>query len=207
MPKSKVKYDQKEPRPPEGSGAGRRTAAPETGRARVSVVPDDIIIRRLGASEIEDYRTIRLSALRTAPDAFGSVYEVEVARSPAELAARIAASVVLGAYLHGRIVGMIALKLETSQKVAHKGFVWGFFVEPIVQNRGVGASLMSALIEVARGAVEQVTLMVIKGNEPALALYERFGFVAYGLEPKALKTEAGYFDEVLMVKFLGEPGA
>ncbi len=170
----------------------------------MSVVPDDIIIRRLGASEVEDYRTIRLSALRTAPDSFGSVYEVEVARSPAELAERIAASVVLGAYLHGRIVGMIALKVETAQKVAHKGFVWGFFVEPAAQNRGVGASLMSALIEVARGAVEQVTLMVIKGNEPALALYERFGFVAYGLEPKALKTEAGYFDEVLMVKFLGD---
>ncbi|MBX3143321.1 MAG: GNAT family N-acetyltransferase [Trueperaceae bacterium] len=166
-------------------------------------MPGAIEIRRLTDSDVEDFRTIRLSALRTAPDAFGSTYASEAARSLNETRERIAGSEVFGAYVGGEIVGMIALRRETYPKVKHKALIWGFFVEPRMQNRGVGARLMTALIEAARGTVEQITLMVVKDNEPALALYERFGFVAYGVEPRALKTEAGYFDEVLMVKFLG----
>jgi ribosomal protein S18 acetylase RimI-like enzyme len=64
---------------------------------------------------------------------------------------------------------------------------------------------MSALLSAARSVVEQVTLSVTAENATAIALYERFGFRRYGIEPRALKTPAGYSDEILMVLFLDAP--
>ncbi len=49
--------------------------------------------------------------------------------------------------------------------------------------------------------MEQVTLTAVQGSA-AIPLYERFGFTRYGLEPRALKSPAGYADAVLMVLFL-----
>ena len=160
-----------------------------------------ITVRPLRTSDAADYRAIRLSALRTAPEAFGSVHAVEAARPIERHAERLASSLVLGAYEGERIVGMVGLKRETGPKDAHKGFLWGFHVEPGNQRRGVGATLLSALLRAARGTVEQVTLTVVQGSA-AIALYERFGFTRYGLEPRALKSPAGYADAVLMVLFL-----
>jgi len=47
-------------------------------------------------------------------------------------------------------------------------------------------------------SVEQLTLAVVEGNAAALALYRKLGFAAYGVEPRALKTETGCRNEVLM---------
>lgn len=49
-----------------------------------------------------------------------------------------------------------------------------------------------------RIVVEQLTLTVVQGNDAALALYQKYELQPYGMEPRALKTAAGYADEVLM---------
>ena len=155
--------------------------------------------RRLGVADAEDYRTIRLAALAREPDAFGSVYDVEVARPLSAFAERLASSVVFGAHVGDRIVGMVGLKPETGPKDSHKGFVWGLYVRPSARGQGVARALMQAMIGAAREMVEQLTLAVVEGNEAALRLYRDLGFAVYGLEPRALKGPAGYCNEVLMV--------
>jgi ribosomal protein S18 acetylase RimI-like enzyme len=161
-----------------------------------------IEIRRLGLSDVEDYRVMRLAALQTEPDAFASVYAVEASRPMTDFAERVASSVVLGAYDTGRIVGLIGLKQEPRPKHSHKGLVWGFYVERAWRHQGVGSALIAALIEAARDVVEQLTLTVVRENKAAIALYDRFGFTAYGVEPRALKTSEGYTDQVLMALLL-----
>jgi ribosomal protein S18 acetylase RimI-like enzyme len=163
---------------------------------------DMIEIRRLQASDVEDYRTIRLAALKTEPDSFGSVHAAEVSRPITHFAERLSSSIVLGAYCKERIVGMAGFKQEAGLKDSHKGFVWGFYVAPEQRHQGLGSALIGALIEVACDSVEQLTLTVVRDNEAAIALYERHGFEIYGVEPRALKTSTGYSDEVLMVLFL-----
>ena len=165
-------------------------------------MPDPFEIRRLQAVDAEDYRTIRLAALKTQPQAFGAVHADEASRPAAHFAERIATSTVLGAYHQAQIVGMIGLKQEVGAKVSHKGLIWGFYVEPFHQRRGIGSALLAAIIDAARDLVEQVTLTVVQQNTFAIALYERFGFSVYGVEPRALKTSQGYSDEVLMVRIL-----
>jgi ribosomal protein S18 acetylase RimI-like enzyme len=159
-----------------------------------------IQVRRLTANEVDDFRTIRLAALKTEPDAFGSVYDVEATRPDSMFAERLNTAIVFGAYHDSRIVGMIGLRKQSGPKDAHKAMVWGFFVEPSARRLGVGSALLVRLIDTAGHIVEQLTLSAIRQNTSAISLYEKHGFVAYGLEPRALKTPSGYFDEVLMVR-------
>ncbi len=159
-------------------------------------------IRRLDPSQAEDYRAIRLLALATDPDAFGSTHEIEAARPLSAFAERLAGSIVLGAYRDGRIIGVAGLMQQGGLKDQHKGFIWGVFVAADARGQGAASQLIAAIIEAAHGLVEQLTLSVVTTNEPALALYRKFGFETYGIEPRALKTEAGYFDEALMVLML-----
>ncbi|CAJ0791958.1 GNAT family N-acetyltransferase [Ralstonia holmesii] len=168
-----------------------------------------VVIRRLSsanAADVADYRAIRLAALKDAPDAFGSTYEAEVGLSMEAFAERLATTIVLGAYEgdggDARIVGMAGFKQQTLAKLAHKGFVWGFYVAPAARGRGVGVALVERIVAAATGLVQQLTLSVVQGNDAALALYERCGFETYGVEPRALKSTTGYADEVLMVRFL-----
>jgi RimJ/RimL family protein N-acetyltransferase len=43
---------------------------------------------------------------------------------------------------------------------------------------------------------------VVSENQQARRLYERLGFLEYGLELRALKQDGHYYDEVLMAKNL-----
>jgi ribosomal protein S18 acetylase RimI-like enzyme len=157
-----------------------------------------VAIRTLQCSDVEDHRTIRLSALKTEPEAFGSIYAVEVAWPIEQHATRLSSSLVIGAYVGSRIVGMIGLKRKLSCKHEHKGFMWGFYVEPDYRKQGVGRVLLTALLDAAKKHVEQIMLTVVENNAPAIALYEQVGFVRYGLEPRSLKDASGYTDQVLM---------
>ena len=163
---------------------------------------DPFVVRRLVAADVEDYRDIRLAALEMEPIAFGSGHAIEASRPIEAHARRLTSSIVFGAYEDGRIVGVIGLKQGDGPKAAHKGLVWGFYVDPRCRKRGVGAALVSGLLMAARRVVEQVMLSVVAENTAAIALYENFGFARYGVEPRALKTQDGYWDEVLMVLFL-----
>ena len=158
-----------------------------------------VTVRQLGAQDVEDFRRIRLSALATAPEAFGSTLDRETTRPLEMFAERLSASIVFGAYRDGRIVGMIGLKREDGPKMSHKAFIWGFFVEPECRGLGLGTALIEAALAAAREIVEQVALTVVEGNAEAARLYERFGFQRYGTEPRALKSADGYVDEALMV--------
>ena len=161
-----------------------------------------VVVRPMGLPDVEDYQTIRLSALKTAPEAFGSVHSIEASQPVERHAERLASSLVFGAYNGGQVVGMVGLKPEEGPKNAHKGLMWGFYVKPEDRKHGIGSALIAALLKAACGMVEQVILSVVASNAPAISLYEHFGFTRYGIEPRALKTSAGYSDEVLMVLFL-----
>jgi RimJ/RimL family protein N-acetyltransferase len=166
--------------------------------AKLGRVSRSFEIRRLTQADIADYRAIRLVMLQTEPAFFGSTYATEAVRPLADFARALEAAVIFGAYAGAEIVGTIRFMRETGAKEKHKGIIGGVFVRPEYHGMGIGAELMTAAIEAAREVVEQVNLRVVQGNEPAIALYRRFGFTIYGVEPRARKAADGYSDMVLM---------
>ena len=64
-------------------------------------------------------------------------------------------------------------------------------------------ALVRALLAEARSqGIRQVLLTVAADNARARRLYERHGFLAYGVEPGAINVDDQYLDEALMIRVL-----
>lgn len=102
-------------------------------------------------------------------------------------------AVMISAELNGEIVANAGFnpvaKLERCQHRAELGIsirraCWGL---------GIGAAILRALIDTARQAgYEQLELDVVETNARAIALYEKLGFVSYGLRENSFKYRDGH---------------
>jgi len=168
---------------------------------------EGVNVRELTGDDADDFRRLRLRALREHPDAFGSSYEAE-STAPVEAAAerlRLNAesqdSFTLGAFRGSQLVGMVGFYQETREKTRHRGSIWGMYVPSEEQGKGIGRALLARALELARElpGLEQVELKVVARNGRARGLYASFGFATYGTEPRALLVDGEYLDEEHMV--------
>ncbi len=156
-------------------------------------------MRRLeGDTDAALYREIRLEALRTAPDSFGSDFAAESVRPLPWFAERLATSEVVGGFLADELAGIAGLFMQQGPKQAHKAALWGMFVRPKFRGMGIGRQLGEAIVERARGKAEIIQLTVARPNQPARRLYADLGFAEYGLEKDARKVHGRYIDDILM---------
>ncbi|HEU4783757.1 MAG TPA: GNAT family N-acetyltransferase [Ktedonobacterales bacterium] len=164
-------------------------------------------IRILTADAAEEFRALRLRALREEPEAFGSSWEEENARPLEQTVARLQADgmTAFGGFDDaGRLAGMVRLRRQDGVKAEHKADIISMYVAPEARGRGLGRMLLDAAIAHARATpgIEQLLLAVNTSNTPARNLYLAMGFEPFGREPKALKIGDRYFDEDMMALFL-----
>lgn len=164
-------------------------------------------IKILTETNAPEYQQLRLRALQTNPESFGSTYDKEVAFTLDYVKERIQPTnekFVLGAYDDGNLVGIARFVRETDQKVKHKGNIYGMYVAPEMRGRGVGRAILIDMIDRVKKmeGVEQIHLSVVSSNFSAKKLYESLGFKSYGVEPNALKDNGQYYDEDFMVLFI-----
>ena len=154
---------------------------------------------RIAEDDVEKLRAIRLEALNAHPEAFSADPDYEGAR-PIELwREAIAKRAWFAAVEGGEWLGIAAFSRETySKKIAHMGSLGAMYVRAKARGKGVGDALIEAVLEEAAKEVEQITLTVNAENKPAIGLYERHGFRAYGRSPRSLKTGGKYYDEIAM---------
>ncbi len=167
-------------------------------RGDARLAPSEPVIRRLTTADTAPYRDLRLEALQNAPTAFGSSYEAESQGSLSDFEGHLTRSYIAGAWLGGSLVGVTGF-YALSGKAAHRGNIWGVYVQPAARGRGVSRALLTAILSHARTQVKQVHLSVVTDNTAALALYERLGFTTYGTEPRSLFVDGHYLDEHMMV--------
>lgn len=135
-------------------------------------------IRRLAADDIDVLRAIRLQALRTDPDAFGSTLEREQGRSADDWMWWVSRCATFVAEDEGAIGLAGGIPDEERLDVAVLISMW---VAPSSRGRGVGRALVEAVVEWATAERRTcVELHVIEGNEEAIALYEKCGFAFTG---------------------------
>lgn len=106
---------------------------------------------------------------------------------------------VLGAFAP-HLVGMVGFYRRGGMKLRHKGIVWGTYVEPESRGKGIGKSLMQALIDrvTTMDELDSIMLSVVTTNKEAKHLYLSLGFTSYGLERQALKVGSEFLDEDLL---------
>lgn len=165
-------------------------------------------IRIIKASEAESYWELRLEALKQSPEAFATSYEEAVQReNPIEqVITNISTegNYTFGAFENNNLIGMATLMEEKHQKLAHRANIFGMYVTPRKQGKGVGKAILQEVIKTAKSVdkFEKINLTVVKTNEKARSLYLNLGFQPFGLEERALKINDKYYDEEYMTLFL-----
>ena len=98
----------------------------------------------------------------------------------------------------GELVGRLSLARDPHPASAHVADL-GLMVAASHRRRGVGRALLEAAVVWARAHdVRKLELHVFPHNEPAIALYEAFGFRREGLRQAHYRRTDGYVDALLM---------
>jgi len=100
----------------------------------------------------------------------------------------------------GAVVASGNVQRLKQAKVSHRATL-GIAIVNAFRGMGLGKFMMDAMIEFCQRheAIQQIELGVFHRNEPAIKLYERFGFTQVGLLPNAMRNMDGTVcDEILM---------
>ena len=159
-------------------------------------------VRRLTQDDAEVFREIRLEALDRHPETFQSTYESAAELPLDAFKQRLRQYALFGGFVDGALCGFVGFYPLKNPKISHKGLMWGMYVKEAARGTVLAEAMVEAVVDHAKGKVEQILLSVIEDNERARRFYEKMGFEPYGLEPRALKIGERYLGEEFRVRFL-----
>jgi ribosomal protein S18 acetylase RimI-like enzyme len=145
---------------------------------------DELDVVKLGPRDWRDLKTFRLEALRTEPAAFSSTY-AETVRRPDEHWRERLANTQSGTWMvrrGDRPVGMVGVHLGSDDGDPSVAVVVSMYVSQDHRRRGIGRTLLQALIDHVAADPEKRTLRlwVTATQAPARRLYESLGFRVIG---------------------------
>ena len=107
----------------------------------------------------------------------------------------------LVAVVAGEVVGVIGLHTSSRPRVNHRGEI-GMMVRDDWQGKGVGAAMMQAVVDLADKWLNltRIELTVFTDNEPAIALYRKFGFQIEGTHRKFAFRDGEFVDAYAMAR-------
>jgi RimJ/RimL family protein N-acetyltransferase len=104
----------------------------------------------------------------------------------------------------GRVVARLSLSRDPHPASRHVADL-GLLVTAGSRRRGIGTALLEEAVAWARGVgVRKLELHVFPWNEPALRLYEAFGFAREGLRRRHYVRDGEEVDAILMAYFVDE---
>ncbi|WP_046791726.1 GNAT family N-acetyltransferase [Tatumella morbirosei] len=103
------------------------------------------------------------------------------------------------AVVEGQVAGILTIENPQHPRLRHKTTL-GLFIDPALSRRGIGSALMEFCLSYSFDwlAARKIELEVFPDNEPAVALYKKFGFETEGLR-KASALRKGQFVDVLLM--------
>ena len=139
------------------------------------------MVRRAASGDELILRALRLHALSEAPDAFGSTYARELARTPADWQRWLSPGATFIVDAEDDPKGLVAgMPDATDPEVVHLMAMW---VHPECRGSGAADALIAAVVSWAReSSARAIRLAVIQANDRARRCYERNGFRATGTQ-------------------------
>jgi ribosomal protein S18 acetylase RimI-like enzyme len=139
-------------------------------------------VRRAIAGDERVLRDLRLQALAESPDAFGSTYEREFARTAEDWQRWLSPGVTFILETQDGPRGLVAGVHDPSLRdVVHLMAMW---VHPKCRGTGAAAALVEAVVSWAAAETARVIrLAVVETNQRAWRFYERTGFTVVGRAP------------------------
>jgi ribosomal protein S18 acetylase RimI-like enzyme len=154
-------------------------------------------------------RELRLEALASHPEAFASdpaSAAVETVEAWAERIARYASQaegVICVARTQNQFIGMMGLYGGNRPKTRHGGTIYGAYVKADWRGLHVAEALLNECIAWAQThGLTIVKLAVVTTNAPAIRCYVRCGFMVYGVDPKVIRYNGVFHDELLMARMI-----
>ncbi|KKO52712.1 GNAT family N-acetyltransferase [Paenibacillus sp. DMB20] len=166
-----------------------------------------IHIKNIQPEHVGMFWELRLEALKTHPEAFGSSYEDSAGTPLDNVVKRIKNekdNYILGAYTEdGQLRGMVGFVRESGMKLKHKGTIWGVYVSPAYRGQGIAQTLLEEVLNRGKEieGLKQIHLSVVTANKTASELYKKLGFETYGIEKNALVYKGQGYDEELMAYY------
>lgn len=143
-------------------------------RAKSRLMPE---VKSLVPDEWLTLRNIRLAALRESPDAFLGTYEQQKAYAEDQWRAEFNRGTWHIGILEGRLASFLGVTRDpdTPADACYLEYLW---VEPGCRGRGVALDLLTVVLDRLRTAgVRTAFLWVLDGNDVAMRLYKRAGFI------------------------------
>ncbi|WP_323097840.1 GNAT family N-acetyltransferase [Intrasporangium sp. YIM S08009] len=165
----------------------------------------EITVRPLGEDDWQDYRSVRLAALRESPEAFAASIGQEESYGEDLWRERMRRSARLVAEREGDAVGVVSVGTAKSDEEGSAGELFGLWVHPEARGSGVATTLVK---EGARLATErgQTHLVYWVGTENgrAVAFASGMGFRPTDYRrPMGVVSEEDGEEEIAMVLPLG----
>ncbi|MBC6451716.1 GNAT family N-acetyltransferase [Actinokineospora xionganensis] len=143
----------------------------------------EIEVRQVGADDWADIRAIRLAALTADPSAFGATLDSELGYDEERWRSWPESCGVFLGRLDGEPVAIAGGQPDRDEVKLIS--VWA---RPSVRGTGAGAAVVRAVIDWA--ADRRMTAWAVEGNERALGLYRKLGFMPTGRDRAHPKDSA-----------------
>jgi ribosomal protein S18 acetylase RimI-like enzyme len=162
-----------------------------------------VVIRNLTPNDLEEFCRVRLNALQQYPVAYSMMPElfkeapIEAKLSQLRDSESDTSNFIKGYFDNGKLIGIIGFLVSTRASVAHKGTMWGFYVDPEYQSKGIGRRLLCAYLDEVNKDQSIVVhrLMTPVNGENAIKLFESVGYIKYGQEPDGISDGEKLYDQ------------
>ena len=156
---------------------------------RVEVLTEDDWLRLRG---------IRLSALKENPQEFLSSFEVEDTYAERKWRSEFARGEWVVIIAGDEVVGVLGATRE-SVMPSYECYLEYLWVSPGFRESGAASLLLKTVLDRLRDSgVITVWLWILDGNDPAMRLYEKFGFEREGYRKAHYRRAGEYVDAILM---------
>lgn len=167
----------------------------------------EITVRPLDTSEWEQFRAVRLSALKESPEAFVASYDEEESEPEEFWRARMERSTRLIAQRDGDAMGVVSVGDVPNE--ADSAQLFGLWVRPEARGTGVATALVRAGAQSAAAAGKQQLLYWVgTDNGRAVAFASGFGFrpTAWRRPMRVVSVDDGEEEIAMTLPLAGDRG-